>query len=212
MVGAAGELECEAQPGGEAVTVPAGAPSALEVARLVDVQLHEAAEPGEPRRRVREPARVGAEPAHRRASATPSSSRRCERVGHVEPADQRARAERGVSKRAPSSSAKASTATPGTRSATAKPAATPSGPSKRPPARTLSRCEPVAHHGPSPCGTAQSEPAGSRTTRSRAAAACSRNHVSAAASSSVHARRKTPSSRDPVPLEPEQPVAQLGRT
>ncbi len=71
----------------------------------------------------------------------------------------------GVLKRAPSSSAKAITATPGSRSAAANPAATPSGPSKRPPRRTLSRCDPVAHHGPSPPGSAHSDPAGSRSTR-----------------------------------------------
>ena len=42
---------------------------------------------------------------------------------------------------------------------------------ERDPAGTLSRCDPVAHHGAGASGTAHSEPAGSRSTRSPAARA-----------------------------------------
>ena len=82
----------------------------------------------------------------------------------------------GVLKRAPSSSANEMTAT-GRRSATAKPAATPSAPSKRPPERTVSRCEPTAHHGPGASGQAHRFPAGSRSSRRPIAAARRANHA-----------------------------------
>ena len=74
---------------------PGGRAGALEVARLVDVQLEEAAQPREPARRRRR-ARPG-RPRPRaspRASVTPSSSARARTVGEVEPPDERAGAER----------------------------------------------------------------------------------------------------------------------
>ena len=114
-------------------------------------------------------------------------------------------------KRAPSSSANAITATPGSRSAIAKPAAMPSAPSKRPPLRTLSRCEPVAHHGAGASGTAHSEPAGSRSTRSPAAPRllaepCLGGRELGRPGEPVRAVRA-----EPDRLEAREPVAQLRR-
>ena len=97
--------------------------------------------------------RVDAGRAHRVARARRRRRRRGEHVVDVEPPDQRARAERRrVEARAllvgerDHGDAGQRARRPRTRPPT------PSAPSKRPPLRTLSRCEPVAHHGPGASG------------------------------------------------------------
>ena len=72
-------------------TVPAGAPARAEVARLVDVQLEEPAQPLEPRRRRGEPAGIRAGGSHRVGERDAVVVRAGEHVGDVEPAGQRAR-------------------------------------------------------------------------------------------------------------------------
>ena len=110
-------------------------------------------------------------------------------------------------KRAPSSSANETTAT-GTRSATAKPAATPSAPSKRPPPRTLSRCEPTAHHGGGVSGHAHRLPAGSRSSFRPIASARRANQAAARSSSSVQASRVVaPLSSRPIGTRSESSVS-----
>ncbi len=75
-------------------TAPAGRAEPLEIARLVDVQLHEAAQAREPRGRIGQRLGVGAEAPHRVGERHAVVVAAGERVGDVEPADERARAER----------------------------------------------------------------------------------------------------------------------
>ena len=101
VVGAAVEGERQPQARRERAHLARGGAEPGEVARLVDVQLDEAAQPREPGRRVAERGRVGAERAHRVAEQHARVVGARERVADVEPADQRARAERrGVEARA----------------------------------------------------------------------------------------------------------------
>ena len=60
--------------------------------------------------------------------------------------------------------------------------------------RTLSRCEPAAHHGPGVSGTAHRLPAGSRSIVRPIACARRANHAAASSSSRVHASRVVPPS------------------
>ena len=144
----------------------------------------------------------GSSPAFRIASAsdTPWSSRRDSTAVRSSLPASALLPNVGVLNRAPSSSANAITAIGcGEEAATSNPHATPSGPSKRPPPRTLSRCEPIPHHGGSARGHAHMFPAGSRATRSPLRFAWSSNHARHAASSSVQARRVTPCWPTPMP-------------
>ena len=137
------------------------------------------------------------------ASATPSSSRRASTSSRFRRPTSARLPNVGVLKRPPSSSANDRTATGRrARAATSKAAATPSAPSKRPPPRTLSRCEPSAHHGGGASGTAHRLPAGSRCTRRPVSPACAANHSRAAASSGVQASRVVPSAPRPIGSTP----------
>ena len=106
-------------------------------------------------------------------SATPASSRRCNTLGTSSFPARALLPKVGVLKRAPSSSANERTAIGAAEGAAiSNPQATPSGPSNRPPPRTLSRCEhPTAHHGGGSSGQAHRLPAGSRSTASPISAA-----------------------------------------
>ena len=123
-------------------------------------------------------------------SATPSSSSRSTASSTSRRPTSAREPNVGVLKRAPSSSANEITAS-GTleRAATANAAATPSAPSKRPPSRTVSRCEPTAHQGPGASGHAHRLPAGSRSSRRPIVAARRANQAAASSSSRVQARR-----------------------
>ena len=126
-----------------------------EVARLVDVQLEE---PAQPRRATR--ARARARPGRRRRariasrSDTPSSSRRASTSSTSSRPDQRAAAERRR--------VEARALLVGERDHGDRALASGRDRERRrrrrarrrsaPPSRTLSRCEPTAHHGPSPVG------------------------------------------------------------
>ena len=94
VVGAARELDLQAQPRGQPRDHAGRPVRGGDVARLVDVQLEEAAQPLEPLRRARQPRRVDAGVRHRVAERDPVLVHARERVVDVEPPDQRARAER----------------------------------------------------------------------------------------------------------------------
>ncbi len=107
-----------------------GRAEALEVLRLVDVQLEEAAQPRQPGRRPGERRRVGAGGRHRVGERDAVVVGAGQRVGDVEPADERARAERRrVEARALLVGERDHRDGRAARSAAAKPAATPSAPS-----------------------------------------------------------------------------------
>ena len=184
-----------------------------EVARLVDVELEEAAQPREPARRLAEALRVGAGRAHRVGERDAVVVRAGEHVGDVEPADERARAER---RRVEARALLVGEGDHG--DGRAQPARRPRSRqrrrARRRSARRGARCRGASRSpttDPAPSGTAHSEPAGSRSTRRPAARACSANHASAAASSGVQASRVVPSSPRPDRLQAGQAVAQLGR-
>ena len=94
VVGAARELDLQAQPRRQPRDHAGGPAGGRDVARLVDVQLEEAAQPLQPLRSARQPGRVDARVGHRISERHTVLVHALDSVVDVEPPDQRARAER----------------------------------------------------------------------------------------------------------------------
>lgn len=130
VVGAAVERRLQAEAGGQPRDHPGGAAGRGDVARLVDVQLHQAVQLVQPGRRLAQPVGVHAGVGHGVAERHAVLVHAGQRVVDVQAADQRARPEgRRVEPRALLVGERDDRHGDGGAGATAKPAATPSAPS-----------------------------------------------------------------------------------
>ena len=148
VVGAAVEARPRAaRRSASALTIPTGTPARARSVRLVDVHLDEARQARAASRGASTmPLRVDARGAHRLGERHPVVVATLDHASATSSFPASALLPNvGVLKRAPSSSANEITASGAAElAAISNPQATPSGPSNRPPPRTLSRCEPDA--------------------------------------------------------------------
>ena len=199
VVGAARELDLQAQPRGQARDHPGRPLRGGDVARLVDVQLEEAGQPVEPLGRARQPRRVDARTRHRVAERDPVIVHARERVVDVEPPGQRAGAERRrVEARALLVGERDDRHRQalGDREAGGDPERAVEAPARAHGVEVRADRPP----GPGASGQAHRFPAGSRSSRRPIAAARRANQPAACSSSSVHASRVVA----PLLVEPDR--------